>query len=47
MADKPTYIPKIVEEDCTVYCKTCNKTVELKKGDPIPLCCGKPMENID
>ncbi|GHU42970.1 hypothetical protein FACS1894190_12920 [Spirochaetia bacterium] len=47
MADKPTYIPKIVEEDCEVYCKTCNKTINLTKGDPIPLCCGKPMEIID
>jgi hypothetical protein len=41
------YVPEIVKEDCTVYCKTCNKTIELKKGDPIPLCCGKAMEIID
>jgi endogenous inhibitor of DNA gyrase (YacG/DUF329 family) len=45
MPDK--YEPEIVQEDCTVYCSTCNKTVELKKGEPIPLCCGKPMEIID
>jgi hypothetical protein len=36
-----------VEEDCVCYCSTCNKQVSLKKGDPIPLCCGKLMEIID
>jgi endogenous inhibitor of DNA gyrase (YacG/DUF329 family) len=41
-----TYEKVIVDEDCEVYCKTCNKTVELKKGDAIPLCCGKLMEII-
>jgi len=41
------YKPVIVEEDCTVYCRTCNKTIDLKKGDAIPLCCGKLMEIID
>jgi endogenous inhibitor of DNA gyrase (YacG/DUF329 family) len=37
----------IATEDCTVYCSTCNKTVELKKGDPIPICCGRTMAVID
>jgi hypothetical protein len=41
------YQGEIVQEDCTVYCKTCNKTIELKKGEMIPLCCGKPMELLD
>ncbi|MDR3171282.1 MAG: hypothetical protein LBU17_06580 [Treponema sp.] len=49
MSDKNniSYKPELVEEDCTVYCKTCNKTVQLKKGDAIPLCCGHLMEIID
>jgi endogenous inhibitor of DNA gyrase (YacG/DUF329 family) len=38
------YEEVFAEEDCDVYCKTCNKTVQLKKGDAIPLCCGKVME---
>jgi Zn finger protein HypA/HybF involved in hydrogenase expression len=36
-----------VEEDCTCYCQTCNKYVNLKKGDRIPPCCGKLMEALD
>lgn len=34
-------------EDCRAYCQTCNKYVELKKGDQIPPCCGKLMEVLD
>ena len=33
--------------DTDVYCITCNKTVFVKKGEAIPLCCGKPMEILD
>ena len=33
--------------DCEVYCKICNKLVELKAGERIPICCGKRMEIID
>ena len=36
-----------VEKDCTCFCQTCNKFVELKKGDRIPPCCGKLMEVLD
>jgi hypothetical protein len=43
--DKPAV--KVVTEDCTVYCSICNKTIELKAGEPIPVCCGKTMINID
>ncbi len=35
------------ENDCRCYCQTCNKYVELKKGDRIPPCCGKLMEVLD
>ena len=33
--------------DTDVYCTICNKTVSLKKGDIIPICCGKLMEILD
>ena len=33
--------------DPSCYCQTCNKFVELKKGDRIPPCCGKLMEVLD
>ena len=36
-----------VDADCRCYCQTCNKYVELKKGDQIPPCCGKLMEVLD
>lgn len=36
-----------VDQDCRCYCQTCNKYVELKKGDRIPPCCGKLMEVLD
>ena len=36
-----------VDEDCTCYCQTCNKYINLKKRDRIPPCCGKLMELLD
>jgi len=41
------YPEVLVDEDCRCYCQTCNKFVELKKGDQIPPCCGKLMEVLD
>ncbi len=35
------------KDDCRAYCQTCNKFVELKKGDRVPPCCGKVMEILD
>jgi hypothetical protein len=46
MAHEENYTPVYATEDCEVYCKICNKTVQLKKGDEIPLCCGQLMEVI-
>jgi hypothetical protein len=46
-AEQPTYTAIRVEEDCTVSCMTCNNLIQLKKGDPIPICCGKLMEIVD
>jgi hypothetical protein len=34
----------VAQSDCTVICFTCNTEEQLKKGDPIPMCCGKLME---
>lgn len=42
-----TYPEIYADEDCRCYCQTCNKYVELKKGERIPPCCGKLMEVLD
>ncbi len=34
-------------EDCTVICFTCNKYMNLKGGDSIPICCGVEMVLAD
>jgi len=39
--------PRIAEKDGTYYCPVCNKYINVKKGDPIPYCCGKVMEPVD
>jgi hypothetical protein len=36
-----------VDKDCTCYCQQCNKYINLKKNDRIPMCCGKIMEILD
>ena len=41
------YAEVFVEDECRCYCQTCNKFVELKKGERIPPCCGKLMEVLD
>lgn len=41
------YAEVYVDKDCRCYCQTCNKYVELKKGDRVPPCCGKLMEILD
>ncbi len=33
--------------DTDVYCVTCNRVEHVKKGEPIPICCGKVMEILD
>lgn len=42
-----TYATVYADSDCRAYCQTCNKYVELKKGDQVPPCCGKLMEILD
>ncbi len=46
-AEENKYVEVHVEEDCVCYCRNCNKQVNLKKGDAIPVCCGKVMEIIE
>jgi hypothetical protein len=46
-SDVPEYPEVFVDSDCRCYCQTCNKYVDLKKGDRIPPCCGKLMEIMD
>ena len=36
-----------VDRDESVYCKTCNKLINLKAGQVIPICCGKIMDVVD
>jgi len=38
---------KFAENEGRYVCLTCNKYIMLKKGDQIPLCCGKLMEFYD
>ena len=41
-------IPEIrAPYDTDVYCVTCNKTVHIKAGEPVPSCCGRLMEILD
>lgn len=42
-----TYTEDNAAEECLVVCTTCNKYMRLKGGDPVPLCCGRPMETAD
>ena len=37
----------VSQADATVYCQTCNKFFKVKKGEQIPLCCGRTMETLD
>lgn len=41
------YSDCLVPEECTVFCQVCNKYANLKQGDSIPNCCGRPMENVE
>ncbi len=33
--------------DCTYYCSVCNKYINVKSGDTIPLCCARVMEPLE
>lgn len=36
-----------VASDATYYCAVCNKYMNVKQGEGVPLCCGRDMENMD
>ncbi len=38
---------QVSEEDCTYLCEICNKYMNVKKGQELPLCSGRIMEAID
>lgn len=44
---KTHYSADTASDECTVVCTICNKYAHLKKGDAVPNCCGREMENID
>ena len=44
---KTVYTDDHVKEECTVVCTVCNKYSHLNPGDSVPVCCGKPMEDMD
>ncbi len=47
-SDSQDAFPEVyADQDCRCYCQTCNKYVELKKGERVPPCCGKVMEVLD
>ncbi len=33
--------------DSAYFCSTCNKYMNVKAGERIPLCCGREMETLD
>ena len=35
------------DADHTYYCAVCNKYMNVKKGQPVPMCCGREMEVMD
>lgn len=47
MNDEKTYTRITVENDCRCYCDTCNNFVDIRRGDAIPICCGKLMEIVE
>jgi hypothetical protein len=34
-------------DDNTYICAICNKYMNVKAGQEIPLCCGRPMDSVD
>ncbi len=44
---KTVYTDDEVKEECTVVCMVCNKYSHLTPSDSVPVCCGRPMEEVD
>ena len=45
--EEGSFVEVKAKHDLQVYCKTCNKLLNLKAGEVIPICCGKMMEIVD
>ena len=47
-AEEAKAVPQVLAPyDTDVYCSICNRTEHVKKGEPIPVCCGRLMEILD
>ena len=47
-AEEVKAVPQVLAPyDTDVYCAICNRTEHVKKGEPIPFCCGRLMEILD
>ena len=44
---KTTWTEQMSESDAAYYCSICNKYMNVKSGERIPLCCGREMETLD
>lgn len=44
---KTVWSETISTDDCSYVCAICNKYMNVKAGEAVPLCCGKLMENVD
>lgn len=44
---KTVFSEQTATEDATYTCAICNKYMNVKTGDSMPLCCGKLMDCID
>jgi hypothetical protein len=38
---------QVSEDDCTYICEVCNKYMNVRTGQEIPLCCGRVMGAVD
>ncbi len=43
---KPLIPVARADQEMDVICPICHKVLHLMPGDPIPRCCGKPMEPV-
>ena len=44
---KTVFSDQSAAEDTTYVCAVCNKYMNVKAGDSVPLCCGKLMDCVD
>lgn len=44
---KTEWTEETSDVDCAYYCAICNKYMNVKAGENLPLCCGRTMEKMD